>query len=86
MAIVSFEILSVPVRDQELAKAFYRDTLGFTLLREESMGPSGKWIQLAPPGSTTTIALGAALVTTAAYLAVATGTAGFLFRRRDVTA
>jgi catechol 2,3-dioxygenase-like lactoylglutathione lyase family enzyme len=57
MAIVSFEILSVPVRDQELSKAFYRDVLGFTLLREESMGPAGKWIQLAPPGCATTIAL-----------------------------
>jgi catechol 2,3-dioxygenase-like lactoylglutathione lyase family enzyme len=57
MAIVSFEIVSVPVADQEASKAFYRDVLGFTLLREEAMGPSGKWIQLAPPGCATTIAL-----------------------------
>jgi catechol 2,3-dioxygenase-like lactoylglutathione lyase family enzyme len=57
MAIVSFEIVSVPVTDQERSKVFYRDILGFSLLREESMGPSGKWIQLAPPGCATTIAL-----------------------------
>lgn len=57
MAIVSFEIISVPVSDQELAKQFYRDVLGFELLREESMGPSGKWIQLAPKGCATTITL-----------------------------
>jgi predicted enzyme related to lactoylglutathione lyase len=57
MAIVSFEIVSVPVADQERSKGFYRDVLGFSLLREESMGPSGKWIQLAPPGCATTIAL-----------------------------
>jgi catechol 2,3-dioxygenase-like lactoylglutathione lyase family enzyme len=57
MAIVSFEIISVPVSDQERSKVFYREILGFNLLREESMGPSGKWIQLAPPGCTTTIAL-----------------------------
>ena len=57
MAIVSFEIISVPVSDQERAKRFYRDTLGFELLREESMGPTGKWIQLAPKGCATTIAL-----------------------------
>jgi catechol 2,3-dioxygenase-like lactoylglutathione lyase family enzyme len=58
MAIVSFEIVSVPVADQERSKIFYQNILGFNLLREESMGPSGgKWIQLAPPGCTTTIAL-----------------------------
>jgi catechol 2,3-dioxygenase-like lactoylglutathione lyase family enzyme len=57
MAIVSFEIVSVPVSDQEKSKAFYRDVLGFALLRDEPMGPTGKWIQLAPPGCATTIAL-----------------------------
>lgn len=57
MAIVSFEIVSVPVADQQRSKAFYRDILGFTLLREVPMGPSGTWIQLAPPGCATTIAL-----------------------------
>jgi catechol 2,3-dioxygenase-like lactoylglutathione lyase family enzyme len=57
MTISSFEIISVPVSDQERAKRFYRDILGFKLLREESMGPSGKWIQLAPQGCSTTIAL-----------------------------
>jgi catechol 2,3-dioxygenase-like lactoylglutathione lyase family enzyme len=58
MAIVSFEIVSVPVADQQRSKVFYQEILGFNLLREESMGPSGdKWIQLAPPGCTTTIAL-----------------------------
>ena len=35
MAIVSFEIVSVPVSDQQRAKRFYRDVLGFELLREE---------------------------------------------------
>jgi predicted enzyme related to lactoylglutathione lyase len=57
MSIVSFEIVSVPVSDPERAKLFYRDTLGFELLREEPMGPSMKWIQLAPKGCSTTIAL-----------------------------
>ena len=57
MAIISFEIVSVPVADQEASKRFYRDVLGFALLREEPMGPMGKWIQLAPPGCPTTIAL-----------------------------
>jgi catechol 2,3-dioxygenase-like lactoylglutathione lyase family enzyme len=57
MTISSFEILSVPVSDQQRAKEFYRDILGFDLLREEAMGPGAKWIQLAPKGCATTIAL-----------------------------
>jgi catechol 2,3-dioxygenase-like lactoylglutathione lyase family enzyme len=57
MTISSFEILSVPVSDQQRAKAFYRDVLGFILIREEPMGPGMSWIQLAPPGQSVTIAL-----------------------------
>jgi catechol 2,3-dioxygenase-like lactoylglutathione lyase family enzyme len=57
MAIVSFEIVSVPVTDQEQSKAFYRDVLGFTLLRDDPMGPTARWIQLAPPRCNTTITL-----------------------------
>jgi catechol 2,3-dioxygenase-like lactoylglutathione lyase family enzyme len=57
MTIRSFEIVSVPVSDQEQSKQFYRDVLGFDLLREEPMGPGQKWIQLAPKGCSTTIAL-----------------------------
>jgi catechol 2,3-dioxygenase-like lactoylglutathione lyase family enzyme len=57
MAISSFEIVSVPVTDQERAKKFYRDLLGFDLLRDEPMGSTVRWIQLAPKGCSTTIAL-----------------------------
>jgi catechol 2,3-dioxygenase-like lactoylglutathione lyase family enzyme len=57
MTITSFEIVSVPVADQERAKKFYRDSLGFDLVRDEPMGPTARWIQLAPKGCSTTIAL-----------------------------
>jgi catechol 2,3-dioxygenase-like lactoylglutathione lyase family enzyme len=57
MAIHSFEIISVPVADQQRAKAFYRDILGFEVLREEPMGPGMSWIQLAPKGQSVTITL-----------------------------
>ena len=57
MTILSFEILSVPVSDQQRAKQFYRDVLGFKLIREEPMGPGMSWIQLAPPGQSVTVAL-----------------------------
>ena len=57
MTIHSFEIISVPVTDPQRAKAFYRDVLGFALVREAPMGPGMVWIQLAPAGQTVTIAL-----------------------------
>ncbi|MGC1548701.1 MAG: VOC family protein [Rhodanobacter sp.] len=57
MAITSFEILSVPVSDPQRSKAFYRDVLGFDLVRESPMGPGQTWIQLSPVGCATTIAL-----------------------------
>lgn len=57
MPIVSFEIVSVPVADQQRAKVFFRDVLGFTVIRDEPMGPTAHWIQLAPVGCATTIAL-----------------------------
>jgi catechol 2,3-dioxygenase-like lactoylglutathione lyase family enzyme len=43
-------VISVPVSDQERAKAFYVDQLGFELLRDDSSVPGLRWIQVAPPG------------------------------------
>jgi predicted enzyme related to lactoylglutathione lyase len=57
MSITGFEIISVPVSDQQRAKVFYRDVLGFELIREQPMGPGMSWIQLAPKGQPVTIAL-----------------------------
>ena len=57
MSIRSFEIISVPVSDQQRAKRFYTEVLGFELVRESPMGPGMSWIQLAPPGQGVTIAL-----------------------------
>lgn len=57
MTILGFEIISVPVADQQRSKAFYRDVLGFELIREAPMGPGTSWIQLAPKGHPVTIAL-----------------------------
>jgi len=57
MTLTSFEIISIPVSDPQASKAFYQHTLGFDLIREEPMGPGMTWIQLAPKGCATTIAL-----------------------------
>ncbi len=57
MPILSFEIVSVPVSDQGKSLDFYHQVLGFDIVRNEPMGPGARWIQLAPHGSPTTIAL-----------------------------
>ena len=47
----------VPVSDQERALAFYVETLGLEKRLDAPFGPGGRWIEVAPPGAATTIAL-----------------------------
>ena len=55
--IEKISILSVPVSDQEKAKAFYTDVLGFEIRTEAPMSETAKWIELAPAGADTSISL-----------------------------
>jgi catechol 2,3-dioxygenase-like lactoylglutathione lyase family enzyme len=48
--------VGVPVTDQDRALEFYLDKLGFEKRRDLPFG-DGRWIEVAPPGSATTIAL-----------------------------
>src|SRR4051794_38172510 len=57
--ITDVRTVGVPVTDQERALAFYGGVLGFET-RIDSPFPGGRWIEVAPPGATTTIALAAA--------------------------
>jgi catechol 2,3-dioxygenase-like lactoylglutathione lyase family enzyme len=41
-------IVSVPVADQDRAKAFFIDTLGFQLVADQPMGDGARWVQVAP--------------------------------------
>ena len=50
-------IVSVPVKDQAAARDWYTEKMGFTLLRDEEMGPQMRWIQLQPKTGGSTIAL-----------------------------
>ena len=50
-------IISIPVKDQSVALDFYTGTMGFTLLRDEAMGPKMRWIQLQPKTGGATVAL-----------------------------
>ena len=54
---MQLSIVSVPVSDAERAKIFYRDVLGFSIVRDEPMGPTARWIQLKPPSGAAGITL-----------------------------
>ncbi|MBO0805354.1 MAG: VOC family protein [Nocardiopsaceae bacterium] len=51
--ISSIDLVSLYVADQERSRAFYADTLGFTVTTDVPMGPQGRWIEVAPPGGQT---------------------------------
>jgi len=46
MNITGITVVSVPVSDQERARDFYRDVLGFTVLSDTPMGPDRRWVML----------------------------------------
>jgi catechol 2,3-dioxygenase-like lactoylglutathione lyase family enzyme len=50
-------IVSIPVKDQQAAKTFYSEVLGFEVLRDDPMGPDQRWIQLSPEPGATSITL-----------------------------
>jgi lactoylglutathione lyase len=49
--------VGVPVTDQDRALEFFVDTLGFEKTLDGAFGDGLRWIEVAPPGATTTIAL-----------------------------
>jgi catechol 2,3-dioxygenase-like lactoylglutathione lyase family enzyme len=56
-AITDIRTVGVPVTDQERAVAFYCDQLGLEKRLDVPMGEDARWIEVAPPGAMTTIAL-----------------------------
>jgi len=57
MAITRVGTVIVPVADQDRALDFYAGTLGFEIRIDAPFGAGVRWIELAPPGAATTIAL-----------------------------
>jgi catechol 2,3-dioxygenase-like lactoylglutathione lyase family enzyme len=51
------ESVSVPVGDQNRAKQFYVDTLGFELLVDNTWRDGMRWSEVAPEGSATSLLL-----------------------------
>ena len=57
--ITDVRTVGVTVTDQDDAIAFYVDTLGFEKRLDAPISPTMRWIEVAPPGATTSIALNA---------------------------
>jgi catechol 2,3-dioxygenase-like lactoylglutathione lyase family enzyme len=58
------ELVAVPVTDVDRAKAFYVDKVGFVLDHDHRVSDAIRFVQLTPPGSACSIALGQGLVQT----------------------
>ena len=59
------ELVPVPVSDVDRAIAFYRDKAGFHLDMDHTVNDDLRFVQLTPPGSACSIALGKGLVDSA---------------------
>ena len=52
------ELVAVPVTDVDRAKHFYTDQAGFNADHDHKISPELRFVQLTPPGSACSIALG----------------------------
>jgi predicted enzyme related to lactoylglutathione lyase len=58
------ELVAVPVSDVDRAKSFYVDKVGFNADHDHRVSDEIRFVQLTPPGSACSIALGKGLVGT----------------------
>ncbi|HEY2603047.1 MAG TPA: glyoxalase superfamily protein [Thermoleophilaceae bacterium] len=58
------ELIQVPVSDVDRAKAFYVDQVGFNLDHDHRVSDEMRFVQLTPPGSGCSIAIGTGLGST----------------------
>jgi catechol 2,3-dioxygenase-like lactoylglutathione lyase family enzyme len=52
------ELVAVPVSDVDRAKAFYTEQAGFNADHDHTVSPQLRFVQLTPPGSACSIAIG----------------------------
>jgi len=55
---MKLELVAVPVSDPDASIAFYRDKAGFVLDHDHKVSDEIRFVQLTPPGSACSIALG----------------------------
>ena len=58
---MKLELVGVPVTDVDRAKEFYVDKVGFTLDHDYTVSDEVRFVQLTPPGSACSIAIGRGL-------------------------
>jgi catechol 2,3-dioxygenase-like lactoylglutathione lyase family enzyme len=59
------ELVPIPVSDVDQAKAFYTDKAGFNADHDYQVSDEIRFVQLTPPGSACSIAVGTGIVDTA---------------------
>jgi predicted enzyme related to lactoylglutathione lyase len=59
---MKLELVAVPVTDVDRAKAFYSEQVGFHVDTDQNPTPEMRFIQLTPPGSACSIAIGTGIV------------------------
>ena len=62
MVEMKFELVAVPVSDVDRAKAFYMDKIGFNADHDRTVSDEIRFVQLTPPGSACSIAIGKGIV------------------------
>jgi catechol 2,3-dioxygenase-like lactoylglutathione lyase family enzyme len=62
MVDMKLELVAVPVADVDRAKAFYTDKLGFNADHDHTVSDEIRFVQLTPPGSACSIAIGRGIV------------------------
>jgi predicted enzyme related to lactoylglutathione lyase len=58
------ELVQVPVSDVDRAKAFYVDQVGFNADHDHQVNDQMRFVQLTPPGSACSIAIGTGIMDT----------------------
>ena len=58
------ELVAVPVSDVDRAKAFYTEKVGFNADHDQRVSDNLRFVQLTPPGSACSIALGEGITQT----------------------
>ena len=59
------ELVAVPVTDVDRAKAFYTEQVGFNADHDHRVSDEMRFVQLTPPGSACSIAIGTGIMDTA---------------------
>jgi catechol 2,3-dioxygenase-like lactoylglutathione lyase family enzyme len=55
---MKLELVAIPVSDVDRAKSFYVDTVGFNADHDHTVSDEVRFVQLTPPGSACSIAIG----------------------------